>query len=308
MTRRVGLVLLSGLAVLVGSACATKDFVQEQISATESKLSVTEAKVDQLTKQQEATRHETTDLARSSREATTVTDRQLKSLDTRVDEVGAVATAAKTGGDSLAAVVDAAEARLAQRIAGRNRYRLLETKSIYFDAGQAEIRKQDIDELENVAKALKADPNAISELQGFADPRGTEKSNNELSRARVDAVVRHLAQRHGIELRQLQAASMGTAPLAPGEKPTPEALANARRVDIRLLAPWSSWEDSQVQGDSATDAVSASPPTTEAPASSPTTEALASPESNRGPIERMAPGPLREILNTISKEELGGRD
>ena len=300
MTRRVHLVLLSGLAVLIGAACATKEFVQEQISATESKLSVTESKVDELTKQQEATRRETTDLARSSRETTAVTDRQIKSLDTRVGEVGALANEAKSGGDSLAAVVDAAEARLAQRIAGRNRYRLLETRSIYFDGGQAEIRTQDIDELEYVAKALKADPNAISELQGFTDPRGTEKSNNELSRARVDAVVRHLVQRHGIELRQLQAASMGTAPLAPGEKPTPEALANARRVDIRLLAPWSSWEDSQVQGDSATDAVSASPRTTEAPA--------ASPDTNRGASERMAPGPLREILNTISKEELGGRD
>jgi outer membrane protein OmpA-like peptidoglycan-associated protein len=298
MRRRVSAVLLCAAFGMASSACATKEFVQERISATESKLSATEARVDQLSKVQETTRRETTDLARSSREVTDVTERQLKSLDTRVDEVGALANAAKAGGDSLAAVVDAAEARLAQRIAGRNRYRVLETRSVYFDAGQAEIRNQDIDELDYVAKALKADPNAVSELQGFADPRGTERANNELSRARVDAVVRHLVQRHGIELRQLQAASMGPAPLAPGEKPTAEVLANARRVDIRLLAPWSSWGDSQVQGESASDAVSASPPTA---------DTGTTPETNRAPTPRM-PGPLREILETISKEELGGRD
>jgi hypothetical protein len=167
---------------------------------------------------------------------------------------------------------------------------VLETKSIHFDAGQAEIRGQDVGELERVAAALKADPNAIAELQGFADPRGSDRANNELSRARVEAVVRHFVQRHDIELRQLHAAPMGKAPLAAGEKPTPEALANARRVDIRLLAPWSSWEDRQVQvDDQSSTAGSASPPTTE-------------------PLRDPGVGTWREILRTISKEELGGRD
>ena len=40
-----------------------------------------------------------------------------------------------------------------------------------------------------------------------------------------------------------RAASMGKVAPATGEKPGDEADANARRVDIRLLAPWSSWED-----------------------------------------------------------------
>ena len=293
MTGRVRFLILFTSFAIVGSACATKSFVEEQISATETKLSATEAKVDQLASTQETRSRETADLARTTRDAT---DRQLKTLDARVGEVGAVANAAKAEADSVAAAVDATETRLSQRLAGRNRYRVLETRSIYFEAGQAEIRNQDIDELEQIAKVLKGDPNAISELQGFADPRGSDRSNNELSRARVEAVVRPLGQRHGIELRQLQAASMGKAPLPAGEKPTADVLANARRVDIRLLAPWSSWEDSQVQMNDPSEAVgSASPATTEAD----------SPARKKPPATQDA---VRDILKTISKEELGGRD
>ncbi len=39
---------------------------------------------------------------------------------------------------------------------------------------------------------------------------------------------------------------MGKVALAAGEKRSAEAFAKARRVDIRLLAPWSSWEDAQI--------------------------------------------------------------
>jgi len=61
--------------------------------------------------------------------------------------------------------------------------------------------------------------------------------------------MRYLVKRHGIELHQLRAISVGKVALGAGEKASPEALARARRVDIRLLAPWSSWEDALSQID-----------------------------------------------------------
>jgi hypothetical protein len=138
-----------------------------------------------------------------------------------------------------------AEARLAQRFAGRNKYRLIDTKSVYFGSGQVELRSQDVSELDELAKALAADPNAVLELQGFADSQGSDRFNRELARERVEAVVIYLVQKHGIELRQLRGTAMGTVTLGPGEKPTAETLARARRVDVRLFSPWSSWEDTQ---------------------------------------------------------------
>jgi outer membrane protein OmpA-like peptidoglycan-associated protein len=301
MTRRFGLLIVCG-GVLVLSACATKGFVEEQIRATETKLSATETRLEQLSSAQETASRETAERAREHRHAIDVADQQIKTIDRRVDEVGAVATAAKTDADTLATVVDTTEARLSQRLAGRNRYRMLETRSVYFDAGRAVIQPHDFEALEQIARALKDDPNAVSELQGFADPRGSDRDNDQLSRARVDAVVRHLVQRHGVELRQLHAASMGKASLAAGEKPTAEALANARRVDIRLLTPWSSWEDLQAEVDD---------PSMVAGAASPATAADEAPARERPDVarrERETPATLRTILNAISKEELGGRE
>jgi outer membrane protein OmpA-like peptidoglycan-associated protein len=298
MTRQPGFVILCSLAAL-GSACATKTFVQEQVSATETRLServsATETKLTQRADTQETTLRETADRTGASRQA--------------IDEVGAVASGAKTRADLAVGATRDAEARLSQRLADRNKYRLLGTRSIYFDSGQAAIRSEDINELEAVANALKADANAVLELQGFADPRGSDRDNNELARERVEAAIRYLVQRHGIELRQLRAIAMGKAALAAGEKPATEALAKARRVDIRLLAPWSSWEDTHADIDRSDEAGAASPPT--------------SIEADRSTMPQIAPRAgrdgdalnpdesgtaLREMLRSISPQDLGARD
>ena len=47
--------------------------------------------------------------------------------------------------------------------------------------GTFRLRDEGYADLEDVAKALKADPNAVVELQGFADPRGTDVYNYRLT-------------------------------------------------------------------------------------------------------------------------------
>jgi len=301
------LILCGGVAVL-GSACATKSFVETQVNATESKLTERAAL-------QETKLRETADRAGESRQAIDVADQRLNGLDMRVGEVGARASSAETRADLATGTArDAArdvEARLSQRLASRNRHRLLDTKFVYFDSGKTEIRSQDVNELEYVAKTLTADPNAILELQGFADSRGSDRYNRELANERVEAVMRYLVQRHGIELRQLRAISMGKVALGAGEKATPEALARARRVDIRLLAPWSSWEDAQSQINS----TAPEPTVTVVPAPRGTATISALPVQaepmqppQAAPIDAPARGRLPEFLKTITPKDLGGAE
>jgi outer membrane protein OmpA-like peptidoglycan-associated protein len=308
MTRRLASLILCGGVAVLGSACATKSFVETQVSATESKLTERAAL-------QETKLRETADRAGESRQAIDVADQRLNGLDMRVGEVGARASSAETRADLATGTArDAArdvEARLSQRLASRNRHRLLDTKFVYFDSGQTEIRSQDVNELEYVAKALTADPNAILELQGFADSRGSDRYNRELARERVEAVMRYLVQRHGIELRQLRAISMGKVALGAGEKASPEALARARRVDIRLLAPWSSWEDAQSQVNS----TAPEPTVTVVPAPRGTATISALPVQaepmqppQAAPIDAPARGRLLEFLKTITPKDLGGAE
>ena len=301
MTRRlVSLILCGGIATLVG-ACATKNFVREEVDATERRLAEQMTTTENF---QESKLRDTAARVGETRKAVDAADQRLNGLDLRVGEAGARAHSADTRARDV-------EARLSQRVASRNRYRLVETKSVYFDSGQIEVRSQDADELQAVAKALTADPNAVVELQGFADVRGSDRYNRELARERVEAVMRYLVQHHGIQLRQLRAIAMGKVALGAGEKARPEALARARRVDIRLLAPWSSWEDAQSQINS----TAPEPTVTVVPAPRGTATISALPVQaepmqppQAAPIDAPARGRLPEFLKTITPKDLGGAE
>jgi outer membrane protein OmpA-like peptidoglycan-associated protein len=312
MTGRMASFILCGGMAVVSVACASKDFVRERVSASESKLVdqmiATRTRLTERADLQEAELRKAAERTGENRRAVDAADQQLRGLDTRVGEVAALAAGEKARADSAAVSAQDAEARLAQRIASRNKYRLLTTKSVYFGSGQIDLRSQDFSELDEVARALAADPNAILELHGFADSQGSDRYNRELARERVEVVMRYLTQRHGIELRQLRGITMGKVALAAGEKPSAEDLARARRVDVRLFAPWSSWEDSQAQSEQTTPERAASTvPSTAAPA---TVAGLPDQvEPSLLPQAALEDSPARqrlpELLRTITPKDLG---
>jgi outer membrane protein OmpA-like peptidoglycan-associated protein len=227
-----------GVALLL-SACATKGYVREQVGSSESKLG---QRVDGT----DAKLRETSDRTASNTQALESTGQKLQGLDAKVSEVGTQAGEAKTlAGDAkkdAAAVAQAqkdSESVFNQRFANRNKYAQVETKSIYFDFNKADLKDEGINELREVAKALKADPNAVLELQGYADSRGTDRYNYQLTRERVDSVVRYLVMNEGIDLRRIAAVGMGKVALTAGEKPNKDTFAKSRRVEMRLLTPQS---------------------------------------------------------------------
>jgi outer membrane protein OmpA-like peptidoglycan-associated protein len=319
MTRPFGFVMLCGTFTLLVGGCASRAYVAEQVgmtehrltaqvgstesrlseraSSTESRLSVTETRLTERVESTQATLTERADAQEAQlREAAerAMTNRQA------IEALGGLASGAKTQADTAAAAARDAESRLSRRIADRNKYRLLETRFVYFDSGRADIRQEAIKELEDVASALKEDPNAILEMHGFADPRGSDRYNSELARDRVDAVIRYLVQHHGIELRQLRAVAMGKTALTAGSQPGRDIFALARRVDMRLLTPWSSWEDKQSQIDQSSEAGAASPRTTIDP--------VRPPRPSTAPRDLLEDAPWRTILQTISPQDLGATD
>jgi outer membrane protein OmpA-like peptidoglycan-associated protein len=227
-----------GVALLF-SACATKGYVREQVGSSEGKIG---QRVDST----DAKLRETSDRTASNTQALESTGQRLQSLDAKVGEVGTLANDAKTlAGDAkkdAAAVAQAqkdSESVFNQRFANRNKYDQVEIKSIYFDFNKADLKDEGISELQEVAKALKADPNAVLELQGFADARGPDRYNYQLTRERVDSVVRYLVMREGVDLRRISAVGMGKVALTAGEKADKDTYAKMRRVEMRLLAPQS---------------------------------------------------------------------
>jgi outer membrane protein OmpA-like peptidoglycan-associated protein len=230
--RQLAAMILCGGLGLVVSACATKGYVREQVGTSETRLT---GRVEST----ETKLKDTSDRTSSNTQALEAASQRMQSFDGRLGEVSSVATDAKKDAAQVAAAQKEAEAAFNQRFGNRNKYSMVETKLVYFDFAKSDLKDDGINELQEVAKALQADPNAVLELQGFADPRGTDKYNYGLTRDRVDAVVRYLVQRHGIDLRRIYAVGMGKAALAAGEKSDKETYTKSRRVEIRLLAPQS---------------------------------------------------------------------
>jgi outer membrane protein OmpA-like peptidoglycan-associated protein len=220
-----------GVAVLL-SACATKGFVREQVGSTETKIG---QRVDST----DAKLRETSDRTASNTQALESTGQRLTSIDAKVSEVGTLAGEAKKDAATVAQAQKESESVFNQRFANRNKYAQVETKSVFFDFNKADLKDEGINELREVAKALKADPNAVLELQGFADARGTDRYNYQLTRERVDSVVRYLVMREGVDLRRIAAVGMGKVVLTSGEKADKDTYAKSRRVEMRLLAPQS---------------------------------------------------------------------
>jgi outer membrane protein OmpA-like peptidoglycan-associated protein len=262
------LVVIGGLAVAV-SGCATKEWVSAQIAPERDRI----AQVDQKVDAQGVRLTETAAHMASAQRALEETRGQLQSLDDRVGQVNGTATEAatqareastlardarRTADDALTAAREV-DSRLDQRWKNRSQYSVLESTSVYFDFDRADLKDDGITALVDVAKALRTDPNAIVELIGYTDPRGDDRYNVRLSRERVDAVVRHLVQKHGVDVRRIHAVGLGKAAgrqsgnghaangkavngkatngQAANGKALREEMAKSRRVEVRLLAP-----------------------------------------------------------------------
>jgi outer membrane protein OmpA-like peptidoglycan-associated protein len=191
---------------------------------------------------QEVRLKETSDRTAANAQAIDSSQKQIQGLEGKVGEVGTVAADAKKQAQSASEAVRDTDSKLealSTRVANRNKFAMVETKTVYFDFNKADLKDEGVNELEDVAKALKADVNAVVELQGFADARGTDRYNYQLTRERVDAVARYLVMRGGIDVRRIHSVGMGKVVLAAGEKANNDTYAKARRVDIRLLSPQS---------------------------------------------------------------------
>ena len=226
------LILCGGIALLA-SACATKEYVRTQVGTSETKLT-------QRVDGQEVRLKETSDRTAANAQAIDSSQKQIQGLEGKVGEVGTVAADAKKQAQSASEAVRDTDSKLealSTRVANRNKFAMVETKTVYFDFNKADLKDEGINELEDVAKALKADVNAVVELQGFADARGTDRYNYQLTRERVDAVARYLVMRGGIDVRRIHSVGMGKVVLAAGERANNDTYAKARRVDIRLLSP-----------------------------------------------------------------------
>lgn len=104
-----------------------------------------------------------------------------------------------------------------------------------FKTNETELTNTGKARLAALAAFLAANPQIAVRLDGYADPRGSKKHNEQLSLSRVNHVARLLA-RHGVDSRRIEGFSHGASRSAAAEGDY-DAYALERAVRINLSQP-----------------------------------------------------------------------
>ena len=105
---------------------------------------------------------------------------------------------------------------------------------IQFDNGADRFKPESQPILDNFARALLRDGNAVILVEGHTDSVGAKEFNQDLSDRRAQAVVDYLGESHGIPQYQLSMQGFGeTRPIEPNT--TDEGRAMNRRVEFVRL-------------------------------------------------------------------------
>lgn len=106
-------------------------------------------------------------------------------------------------------------------------------ETMYFDTAKSDLRADGRDEVNAIATALKASPNARVRVVGFADARGDAAMNARLGAARANSVKTALVSQ-GIDAGRIEAASGGEASPA-DTNATATGQAGNRRTELVAL-------------------------------------------------------------------------
>ncbi len=111
--------------------------------------------------------------------------------------------------------------------------KLMRLDNLIFNVGTSKIESSSDEELNQIVKMLKDNPNMLIQLEGHTDVKGDPKKNMELSQQRVDAVKNYLASKGANKNRIKTKAFGGTQPIS--RENTEEAHKLNRRVELRVL-------------------------------------------------------------------------
>ena len=159
---------------------------------------------------------------------------QVEASDVKAIAAGQKANEAGMAADKAFASVGDVEKRLGSRLENVENYRLVSTVQVGFKPSQTEMDAAAREQLDVLAAEIRGSKGYVLEVQGFADPRGSQQANLELSRQRAGAVVRYLSEKHEVPLFRMRTLGMGAANAVKDEN---GRLSNekSRRVEIHVL-------------------------------------------------------------------------
>ena len=205
-------VLVVGLILILGaSGCATKSYVQEQVTAAGS---ASDAKIGEVQKQVEATQMDVANLKKSD-----------------AMQAEQIAKLSDTSKEALARAQEAG--KLAQ---GKFLFETtLTDEAVKFGFNLADLSTEAKAALDAFAARVKSEnKNVYVEVQGHTDTDGDEEYNLKLGQARAENVMRYLSLSGGLPLHRMSVVSYGEYKSI-ADNNTGKGRAENRRVTLVVL-------------------------------------------------------------------------
>jgi len=209
---------LAGIIVLGLTGCASKDFVQEQISQAmipiQSQAEKNKAEIAALKETTTGLNENQQKFSKTAEEALVRAEKALTHADKALTHAEKAGTVAK--GKLLFAVT-------------------LIDESVHFGFDVSSLSDEAKAALDSFAKRVKADnQNVYIEIQGHTDSVGTDAYNLQLGMVRAEVAKTYLYTQHGIPLHRMSIFSYGESkPVV--ENDTPQNRAINRRISIVVV-------------------------------------------------------------------------
>jgi peptidoglycan-associated lipoprotein len=221
MKRFVSALVITGLAVVGTSACATKKMVRQRVGEVDQKVDTLSRSVEET---QQRTRTNEGRIGEVDQKAQAAAQ-SAQAANARAEEAYGAAGKVNARADAI----EAASKRLVYEVV------MSEDKG-GFKFGQAKIPTDMQTQIDELVTQLKANPNGgFIEIEGHTDNVGDKLTNYKIGLDRAEAVKRYLYESQQIPLHKMNVISYGEdKPIAPNK--TRDGRAQNRRVVIKVLA------------------------------------------------------------------------
>jgi OOP family OmpA-OmpF porin len=213
----VSLLIAVGLLSSVG--CATKKYVQNQITPINNKI----GELDDITAKNTNEIKTVDGKAQQGIEAANAADQKAGSAASSADQANQAATRVGNGLNGLQGTVE-----------NLDNYKPVANTTVLFGSAKYNLSKADQQALDEFAQQIGQQKHYIVQVQGYTDSVGTADYNAMLSRRRADAVIQYLAAKYNVPPYRIYIIGLGEDnPVA--ENRNASGRAKNRRVDVQLL-------------------------------------------------------------------------
>jgi outer membrane protein OmpA-like peptidoglycan-associated protein len=224
-SRTIVTLAAAALLILLTAGCATKKYVQENVSNLEAKISGVDKKTDD-----NATR--ITDLDHKTEAG--IADAQKKA-----EDAGQQASKAESDAQAANALaqrgVDQANL-VEQQLQNVDNFQAVKSETVLFKVNRYNLTDEDKQQLDAFAQTATSMKRYVIQVQGFTDSTGSKQYNLQLSQRRADTVVRYLTENDKIPLIWVRYFGYGEETPA-ANNDSRDGRQQNRRVVVTMLAP-----------------------------------------------------------------------